>query len=425
MQHEYQNRHRKQALPMKSTSAQHPFPWRFWLIFTFWIGVGPALGSGVAASARTKSVELGVLVGILAAVVSVAIGAIWYRSVMRKRDPNFTFNDAAARAETNVELPVSADEAFTLCVAAIRAVPGYFPKEESRASLVLTGVTGGGAAGYLSFGAPGEKLHIHISSVTANSSRAFVRSQPGTAMVVLDFGKNRQNIRTIVANINAALQRRFDEAREQAERAEMQRALTAAKLNALQAQIEPHFLYNTLANAQSLTRTDARRADEMLGNLITFLRASLTQHNDGMSTIEDEFTRTRAFLEIMKIRMGSRLSFDLAFDPDIGNAPVLPLVLQTLIENAIKHGLEPKSGGGLLTAHATLHNDMIQILVCDDGVGFTGTTAGSGIGLKNIRERLQLIYGDRASVSLHTNTSVGVTAKVLFPFQLNTIALQT
>lgn len=402
---------------MKPAAAQHPFPWRFWLIFTLCIGLGPALGAGIAARVATKSTLLAILIGAVAVVVAVAIGALWYRSVMRKRDPNFTFAESTARAETYIELPISADDAFTLCTEAIRTVPGYYPSEENREKLILTGLTGGGAAGYLSFGAPGEVLYVQVSAVSANSSRIFVRSQPGTKLVVLDFGKNQQNIRTIVARINAALQRRYDEAREQAERAELQRALTAAKLNALQSQIEPHFLYNTLANAQSLTRTDAKRADEMLGHLIQFLRASLTHHQDGQSTITAEFERTRAFLEIMKIRMGQRLSFDLTLDHALQAAAFPPLMLQTLVENAIKHGLEPKTGGGHLRVNATVNDSKMILTVEDNGVGLAGTTAGSGIGLKNIRERLQLLYSDAASISLHVNAAGGVTAKLSLPLQ--------
>jgi signal transduction histidine kinase len=403
--------------PMKPISAQRPFPWRFWLTFTFWVGLGPAVGFGTAAATSSKSATMAFVAALLATLISTAIGAIWYRSVMRKRDPNFTFNEAAALTETTIELPVSAEEAFSLCAEAIRTVPGYFPSEESRESLLLTGLTGGGAAGYLSFGTPGERLHIQISAVTATSSRAFVRSQPGTWMVVLDFGKNRQNVRTMVANINAALQRRFDAAREQAERAEMQRALTAAKLNALQSQIEPHFLYNTLANAQSLTRSDPKRADEMLGHLIAYLRAALPQNESGHSTLGEEFSRTKAFLEIMRIRMGERLRFSLEIDSEIAEATLPPLMLQTLVENAIKHGLEPKVGGGELRIRAVREGDAIALTVEDNGAGLSSATSGSGIGLKNIRERLALTYQERASLLLQTVTPHGVRATIQFPFQ--------
>jgi signal transduction histidine kinase len=392
-------------------------PWRFWFVFTFCVGFGPGLGVGFGIAGATRSPLIGFIVGTLSIAIFAALGAWWYRGVMRKRDPSFTMRDADAFVETNIELPIDAGDAYALCVGALKQMVGFYATKQDASALVIEGVTGGGAAGYWSFGAAGERLAVHVTDVGAKQSRVFMKSRPGTIFQVLDFGRNRDNLARMSQTINRQLQLRYAEAEQAAERAEMQRSIAAAKLNALQSQIEPHFLYNTLANAQSLTRSDPARADEMLGHLIIYLRSSLAQHRDGESTVAEEFERTRAFLEIMKIRMGSRLDFSIAYDPSLSQQPMPPLMLQTLVENAIKHGLEPKSGGGSLHVSATRAVDAWRVSVRDNGVGLTGSTGGTGIGLKNIRERLQILYAGAASLQLQSSSDGGVTASIQFPLQ--------
>ena len=250
-----------------------------------------------------------------------------------------------------------------------------------------------------------------------------IESRPSDLFLVLDFGRNRQNVRLISTRLNEQIARRFDDQRVAKERAEMDRALTDAKLAKLQAQIEPHFLYNTLANAQLLTRSDPQRADVMLGNLIIYLRNALPQAGEtdtvSLSTLGREIERSRAYLEILKIRMGVRLSFEIDVADSLASTPFAPMMVQTLVENAIKHGLEPKLGGGAILICAARTSSgastTLTLSVADNGVGLKGGTSGTGLGLKNMRERLRLTYGDAASLALSLNVPSGMVATITIP----------
>ncbi|MBC7620692.1 MAG: histidine kinase [Candidatus Saccharibacteria bacterium] len=216
-------------------------------------------------------------------------------------------------------------------------------------------------------------------------------------------------------------------ASEKAVRAESAQTLALADLKALQAQIEPHFLYNTLANLQLLIRQDGARADAMTGHLIDYLRARLPLMRAHSVALAGEFELVRSYLEVLKIRMGSRLSLQLDLPDDCAQASVPPLVVMTLVENAIKHGLEPKRGGGSIVVSATRSGDWIKISVADTGVGFAGavgtSTGGTGVGLVNIQERLRLSHPDArdagglgARVELLHNAPQGVIAVLHLPF---------
>ena len=194
-----------------------------------------------------------------------------------------------------------------------------------------------------------------------------------------------------------------------------EKELAVAKLSLLHAQVEPHFLYNTLASAQLLTRSDPARADQMLGNLIVYLRHSLPRTEESMSTVGEELERTRAYLEILKIRMGDRLMLQIQVPDPLRAAPFPPMMLQTLAENAIKHGLEPVPGGGTIWIFAREADGKVGLTVADDGRGFSKDGGGTGIGLKNVRERLKLAYGDAASFSIVANFPRGVAATITVP----------
>ncbi|MCA3000910.1 MAG: histidine kinase [Rhodocyclaceae bacterium] len=390
-------------------------PWRFWINFVFAVGLGPALGVGAGMGASTGSVWIGVFCGLLFGVLFMAGAALLYRRAMRRRNPGFTFSDANVRQEATIELPVDAADAFHLCTDALNALPGFFATKSDPATGYIEGITGGGGAAYLGFGAPGEKLRVKIDAAGEASSRASIVSQPEPLFAALDFGKNRKNISSVSAHIYAALRLRLDEAKELAERAEMQRALTVAKLNALQSQIEPHFLYNTLSNAQSLTRTDPKRAEVMLGHLIVFLRASLLQDAEAQSTLGHEVDRVVSYLEIMKIRMGSRLQYRIDIEKSVRSHTFAPLMLQTLVENAIKHGLEPKPSGGMVEVTAEVTHKQLLVRVVDNGQGFVADSGGTGIGLRNVQERLRIGYGERATFALQSSPSGGVTAIISIP----------
>jgi LytS/YehU family sensor histidine kinase len=148
------------------------------------------------------------------------------------------------------------------------------------------------------------------------------------------------------------------------------------------------------------------------------LRHSLPRTGDGMATLGEELERTRAYLDILKIRMGERLHVHMQVDESLHAHPFPSMMLQTLVENAIKHGLEPKPGGGNVWVLARVSGSTLSVTVADDGMGLQGHTGGSGIGLANVRERLRLEYLDAASFSINSNFPAGVAATVSVPYQI-------
>ncbi|MCU0949818.1 MAG: histidine kinase [Burkholderiaceae bacterium] len=211
-------------------------------------------------------------------------------------------------------------------------------------------------------------------------------------------------------------QRRQAEARQRA--LVLEREVLASRLSVLQAQIEPHFLYNTLANVQALTVRDPAAADQMLTHLIDYLRSAMPAMRSTRSTLGREFTLAHAYLSIMRFRMGARLAFSAEVPAALADCEFPPTVVGTLVENAIKHGLEPSRQGGRidLTAH---HDGTHLVIACaDTGIGFS-SSSGSGVGLANARERLRMLYGPQAELDLEINAAGGVTARAKIPLSLS------
>ncbi len=196
---------------------------------------------------------------------------------------------------------------------------------------------------------------------------------------------------------------------ERRERAELQanvdraeRERTTAELKALRAQVEPHFLYNTLSNVVSLIEREPATAKYMTERLIGYLRHTLDASRREHATVGDELAIIADYLEILRLRMGERLWYEVAADDATRALPLSPMLLQPLVENAIKHGLEPKIEGGRITVSAVVQDGRLNIVVEDTGLGFgvATDTAGSGSGLANVRGRLKAIYGDAARLSI-------------------------
>lgn len=204
------------------------------------------------------------------------------------------------------------------------------------------------------------------------------------------------------------------------ERAEQSRQLAEVRLQMLKNQIEPHFIFNTLAHLKALIRHDPVVAESMVDELSDFLRASLQSLREDRMTVARDFELVRAYLALASLRMGNRLSVDLQMEPATAHWPVPPLMLQTLVENAIQHGIEPKVGPGQIRVSARLDSSSqtlrLVLEVADDGVGFgQAATVGSGLGLVNIRERLATAYGDNAQLTLGANSPQGVIASIYLP----------
>ena len=212
-----------------------------------------------------------------------------------------------------------------------------------------------------------------------------------------------------------------EEKTQQAEVSDMSRQITEARLQALQAQVEPHFLYNTLANVQALTEVDPPAANQMVGHLIQYLRASLPKMRENTSTVGQELELVRAYLNILQMRMGGRLEFSIAVPDDLLAKSFPPMMLPSLVENAIKHGLEPIREGGridvMVQRIVTPQGDRITIEVKDTGKGLVAdaTQPGGGVGLSNLRERLAAIYGNNGRFTIESNTPRGVVATIDIP----------
>ena len=212
----------------------------------------------------------------------------------------------------------------------------------------------------------------------------------------------------------------------QAEQAQRQAA--EAKLSQLQAQLEPHMLFNTLANLRVLIASDAPRAEQMLDHLIAYLRATLAGSRSGTHSLESEFALLGDYLALMQVRMGARLSYRLDLPAELRDAHVPTLLLQPLVENSIRHGLEPQlAGGHIHVAAALLDDGRLELTVVDNGCGLPASphpasnstsNTGSGFGLQQIRERLATGYGDQATFKLIAASAGGTSASLIFPLKI-------
>ena len=215
------------------------------------------------------------------------------------------------------------------------------------------------------------------------------------------------------------------QATETAEAESLKRQVVEARMAAMQAQVEPHFLFNTLASIDHLIETDPARASVMQKNLIALLRASMPTmreasggNGNGVRDLGREIAVIRPYLEILKVRMEERLTTEIAVPDGLLSAEFPPMMIQTLVENAIKHGLEPKPEGGHLRVAAEIVHGKLQMTVSDTGLGFgKAATAGTGVGLANIRERLQLLYGPKASLTVAENQPSGTLVTVTVPYK--------
>jgi LytS/YehU family sensor histidine kinase len=210
-------------------------------------------------------------------------------------------------------------------------------------------------------------------------------------------------------------------AREQAlAQAQAARREAELRLSVLAAQVEPHFLFNTLAGVRSAIATDPARASEMVDRLVDYLRAAIPRlRSDGSAeaTVGAQFEAVRAYLALMAARM-PRLAFEVQAPPELLDARCPPLMLLSLAENAVKHGVEMKLGPARIDVVARrAHDGRLEITVADDGVGFGGSTAGSGLGLANIRERLQQLHGEAAALTLKARPEGGVAATLALPLE--------
>jgi sensor histidine kinase YesM len=182
--------------------------------------------------------------------------------------------------------------------------------------------------------------------------------------------------------------------------------------------VEPHFLFNTLSNILSLIDHDTKKGKRMLEDLTQYLRTSLIQSRKPSNRLADEINMIKTYLDIFKIRMGNRLSYKIEIPNDILNLQIPPMIIQPLVENAVKHGLEPKIVGGDIRIKGFVKKNILTISVADTGMGIQENSA-SGVGTSNIRKRLKALYGDTASLYFEDMNPMGLKAIVEIPYEKN------
>jgi two-component sensor histidine kinase len=220
--------------------------------------------------------------------------------------------------------------------------------------------------------------------------------------------------------VGALVRQRDTFAREQAtafalERSELERKALDARFRMLQAQVEPHFLFNTLANVQALVEVGAPQAANVLKSLIAYLRAAVPRLHETATTLARELELVRAYLELMHMRMPDRLTFEVRVDATLLGLQCPPMTLLTLVENSVRHGIDPSEMGGTILIEARLESSRCLASVTDTGVGLKVAGRGLGTGLASLRERLQLAFGAQAQLLLSEVVPHGVRAEVSFP----------
>jgi signal transduction histidine kinase len=263
---------------------------------------------------------------------------------------------------------------------------------------ILFGAVGGEVVVRLFYGEP-----LDIPSLITHSLRWGAVALAGAASYLL--------WRTSVASHARLL-------RETLQRQHLEQQLTNTRLNALQKQIEPHFLFNTLATVRRLHQIEPETGARMLANFVDYLRGLLPMLARSEVQLGEELDIVRAYLSVIRIRMAERLQVRIDVPAKFWSAQLPTLALATLVENAIKHGLAPSPSGGEIRIQAYERDDLLEVCVADTGVGLKADNqGGSGIGLYNVRARLATLYGPRACVRIQANTPTGVRASLYLPLR--------
>ena len=264
----------------------------------------------------------------------------------------------------------------------------------------------------------GALLGIALMRVVLSNAHPLdvLRSGPMITIAVYAVG-TAVIIRLVLFAGERRIERETQAARQQEQIAAAGRMLAEARLRALQAQIEPHFMYNTLANVVSLIDTQPAQARRMLERFIDYLRASLAASRAESATLGGELDLVRAYLDVLGVRMGARLRYRIEADSDTRQLPIAPMLLQPLVENAIMHGIEPKMEGGEILVRAQVIDDALCVEVSDSGMGLghAPPRPGGGVGLSNLRERVRQLHGPTAQLQLIENQACGVTSRLLLP----------
>jgi hypothetical protein len=269
------------------------------------------------------------------------------------------------------------------------------------ATLAVTVILSTGVGLLLRFGLGGDGDHSHLWGAVAYLW-PFYALLGGMLTVAWDFYRRE------IACIETLVQVELD-------RLVLEREMAEARLRVMQAQIEPHFLFNTLANVRELVDAGSPQASSVLASLIAYLRAAVPRLHETETTLGQELELVRAYLEVMHMRMPDRLQFTLQADDAARVLFCPPMTLLTLVENAVRHGIDPSEEGGRIEVRVRLQDGRCHAEVIDTGVGLGRTADGLGTGLSNLRERLKLAFGGDAKVYVVALEPHGVRAELDFP----------
>jgi signal transduction histidine kinase len=264
----------------------------------------------------------------------------------------------------------------------------------------------------------GRHVEVKLSSDAGPRCRIDLWCRPGLAWFAIQHGQSLDAAEAVCGHLRQHLDRHAAALETARRKQELERTSLQARLSALQAQVEPHFLFNTLANLRYLIRTDQQEAQEMLDHLVGYLQNAMPDMRSVSSTLGRELDLVSDYLALMAIRMGKRLRFDVPVEERLRSLPFPPAMLISLVENAIKHGLERATRRGSVIISATCESkgdlELLRVVVIDDGVGLT-EQAGQGTGLANIVERLLLLYGPKASLIVEPGETSGTSAVLTVP----------
>jgi sensor histidine kinase YesM len=312
-------------------------------------------------------------------------------------------------AGLRINFVISQSMGLSIC-ACILAVEHLFPSPSPLRNILKTaGAIGAGAvAGWL---LASELTGIPLSFLPKRDSiplleLIFLGLIFGSLATYFFFSRER------MAQAQAVIQE------ERIKRLSLEKEGLETRLRLLQAQVEPHFLFNSLSNVLSLLDSDSVKGKAMLSDLIRYLRASLSRTREKTTTLEQELELIRAYMNIYRVRMGDRLRFAIQIPEHLKGRPFPPMLVQPLVENAIRHGLEPKIEGGEISILVRDNEDYLRLEVSDTGMGLDESTA-AGIGLSNVRERLQTLFHERGRLILEENTPCGLKAILEIPHEEN------
>jgi len=357
-----------------------------------------------------------VVLSLLTTPLSIGLGAV-HRRLTELRDAGQTLTQEmfSARPSRTLISPFDPLSTFDLCTEILsgltvgRALGCHGPAVFSHYAFEGRIVLGRWRPLWL-----GRSIEVRIDGDSIHKVKIQIRRRLGMEFFWAQTGEALAAVETVANHLREQLEQRDRILRSLKREQELERSALHAKLSALQAQVEPHFLFNTLGNLRYLIRTDAGAAQQMLDHLVGYLQNALPDMRSVSSTLGRELDLARNYLSIMQIRMGQRLSFHIHADEALLGLPFPPAMLISLVENAIKHGLERASRPGEIVISATASGGALRVQVRDDGIGLSGES-GQGFGLANIHERLHLLYGEAGALEVSASPQGGVEAVLTIP----------